>query len=472
MNKNVKIAIIGAGTAGLSAFKEAAKYTKDILIIDKGPLGSTCARVGCMPSKTLIQAANYFYDRHHFAEQGIHGSEKLSVNVSEMLAYVRKMRDDFTEGVIEYTQSLGERFIHGDAQFIATDTLRVGKQIITAETIIIATGSRSIIPDEWQTLKEKILTSETIFEQDELAKNIAVIGGGSIGLEFGQALARLGINISLYHATSFIGGLTDPKVNAAAVAALSKEFPIYLNEKASLISENNQLFVQAKQKLPIDQIIAAIGRTPNIDSLGLKNIDIPRAENGMPTYDETTMQVHNLPIYLAGDVNQFRPLLHEAADEGRIAAYNAANASKCFQRRTPIRIVFTEPTIAMVGKTFKELNQNPASFVIGEVDYTHQGRAKIKGSNHGLLRVYGAKDTGRLLGAELIAPGGEHLAHLLAWAIHKQLTAFDVLQMPFYHPVIEEGMRTALRELNKQVKEKSSSFDLAMCDSEAIHSLS
>lgn len=472
MDRHVDIAIIGAGTAGLSAFKEAAKYNENILIIDPGPLGSTCARVGCMPSKALIQIANHFYNRQHFSTQGIHGSEKLTVNIPDVLAHVRKVRDDFTQGVIDYTRSLGKRFIHQEARFIAPNTLQAGNEKITAKAIIIATGSYSTIPPEWQTFKEKILTSETIFEQDTLGKYIAVLGGGSIGLEFGQALARLGVNISLHHSKDFIGGLTDPKVNAAAVAALCKEFPIYLHEKASLICNDNQLFVQGNKKRAVDQIIAAVGRAPNIDLFGLKELDIPFTEHGIPEYDETTMQVHNLPIYLAGDVSQFRPLLHEAADEGRIAAYNAVHTSKCFQRRTPIRIVFTEPTIAMVGKTFEELNQSAAAFVIGEVDYAHQGRAKIQGNNHGVLRVYGAKDNGKLLGAELIAPEGEHLAHLLAWAIHKQLTVFDVLQMPFYHPVIEEGMRTALRQLGKQVEAKSKAFDLAMCDSEAIHSLS
>jgi len=459
MDKKVDVVIIGAGSAGLSAFKEANKYTKNILVIDKGPLGSTCARVGCMPSKTLIQVANYFHDRQNFARQGIRGAEKLTVSMPDVLSYVRTLRDKFTEGVIAFTKSLGDQFLCGEARFINPDTLQVGRLKISSKATIIATGSQSFIPDEWLEFKDRILTSESIFEQNDLASDIAVIGAGSIGLEFGQALARLGVNISAYHNGQFIGGLSDPKVNEVAIKIFNDEFPLYLKKEVSLT-----------EKFPAAQVIASIGRKPNIDSLGLKALGIPFDSTGIPVFDKTTMQIQGFPIYIAGDVNKIRPLLHEAADEGRIAGYNATNKSQGFQRRTPVRIIFTEPNIAVVGSAFHALEEN--TYVTGEVDFSDQGRAKIKHHNKGLLRVYGSKKSGELLGAELIAPGGEHLAHLLAWAIQQKLTAFDVLQMPFYHPVIEEGLRTALRQLTNQVECKLKPFELTMCDSEAIHCLS
>jgi len=182
------------------------------------------------------------------------------------------------------------------------------------------------------------------------------------------------------------------------------------------------------------------------------------------------MQIENYPLFIAGDVNKKRALLHEAADEGRIAAYNALHPIQCFKRRTPLRIIFTEPNIVIVGKGYKELDSD--DFVTGEVDFSDQGRAKIMHHNQGLLRIYGSKKDGTLLGAEMIAPDGEHLGHLLAWSIEQQLTVFDLLKMPFYHPVLEEGMRTALRDLSKKITGKPRKFDLTMCDSGAIYSLS
>ncbi len=467
MDKKVKIAIIGAGTAGLSAYKEASKYTKDILVIDKGPLGSTCARVGCMPSKVLIQAANFFYSRHHFSQQGIGGSDKLTIHIPDVLKYVRSMRDQFTKGVVEYTKSLDQQFLCGEARFIAANTLKVGEQRITADTIIIANGSHSIIPKDWEAFGDKVLTSETIFEQNNLAANIGLIGAGSIGLEFGQSLSRLGISISAYNASPFIGGLSDPKVNEVAVNIFSKEFSLYLDEKATVVKENDHLNIQASKQTRVNQVIAAMGRAPNLEGLGLEDLDIKLDAQGIPEFDPTTMKIKDHSIYIAGDVDTVRPLLHEAADEGRIAAYNAAHQIQCFERRILLRILFTEPNIAVVGKAYKALDEG--SFVTGEIDFSDQGRAKIMCLNKGLLRVYADKKSGLLLGAELIAPGGEHLAHLLAWAMDMKLTAFDILQMPFYHPVIEEGLRTALRQITKKVENKTSAFDLAMCDSEAIH---
>jgi dihydrolipoamide dehydrogenase len=174
----------------------------------------------------------------------------------------------------------------------------------------------------------------------------------------------------------------------------------------------------------------------------------------MPQHDPYTMQVQDLPIFIAGDVNAERQILHEAADEGRIAGSNAvASAVTGYRRRTPLAITFTDPNIAHVGLPFAELDQQQVA--IGEIRFGPVGRALLMGKNKGVLRVYGHRQHGRLLGASMIAPKGEHLAHLLAWAIQQDQSVFDLLKMPFYHPAIEEGLQAALRDLKKQVVEQS-----------------
>lgn len=465
MPTKVDVAIIGAGTAGISAFKEAKKYTNKILIIDRGPLGTTCARVGCMPSKVLIQAANSFYERHLFESQGISGADCLKISIEATLAHVRKMRDHFTSGIVKYINSLGNQFICSEAQLLSPNIIKINNDTIFAKSIIIATGSYDGYPEEWRALGNKLLTSETIFEQQSISNIIGVIGAGSIGLELGQALSRMGVTISIFTSGAFVGGLSDPQVNKVAIQIFKDECSLYLNKEAQILHDNKGLFIRTNRKFAVNQILSAVGRKPNIDKLGLNKIDISLDQYGIPEYDKTTMKISNSSLFIAGDVNKYNPLLHEAADEGRIAAYNALNTTQCFQRRTPISIVFTDPNIVVVGRPFKDLDI--ADIVIGEVNFSNQGRAKIIQKNKGLLRIYGTKKNGLLLGAEMIAPQGEHLGHLLAWAIYKKLSAFDVLKMPFYHPVIEEGMRTALRNLAAQVDVKTSAFDLAMCDSEA-----
>jgi dihydrolipoamide dehydrogenase len=158
------------------------------------------------------------------------------------------------------------------------------------------------------------------------------------------------------------------------------------------------------------------------------------------------MQCGASAVFVAGDANNDVPLLHEAADEGRIAGDNAARYPLVNRgrRRVPLGIVFTDPQLAVVGS--RRAEPAPDSYVVGEVSFEDQGRSRVMLRNKGLLHVYADIANGRLLGAEMIGPDAEHLAHLLAWALQMQLSVSEILEMPFYHPVVEEGLRTALRD--------------------------
>jgi len=174
-------------------------------------------------------------------------------------------------------------------------------------------------------------------------------------------------------------------------------------------------------------------------------------------------------VFLAGDANGEVALLHEAADEGYIAGVNAtAREIECFRRRTPLAIVFCDPEVAVVGARYAQLD--PARTAIGEASFERQGRAVTAQKNHGLMRLYADRDTGTLLGAEMCVPAAEHMAHVLGLAISRKLTVQDVLGMPFYHPVLEEGMRSALRELAAQISSERVP-DLASCGAYRIEAL-
>ena len=157
-------------------------------------------------------------------------------------------------------------------------------------------------------------------------------------------------------------------------------------------------------------------------------------------------------MFIAGDVNNDRPLLHEASDEGRIAGANAGRYPdvQSGSRRSPLSIVFSDPQIAMVGSRYSELEDS--AIAVGEVSFADQGRSRVMLKNQGLLRLYADPNDGRFLGAEMFGPRAEHLGHLLAWAHQANMTVEQMLEMPFYHPVIEEGLRTALRDTRKQLR--------------------
>jgi dihydrolipoamide dehydrogenase len=455
--KQVDVAIIGAGSAGLYALGKVRSSGKSFVLINGGPLGTTCARVGCMPSKALIQVAEDYHRRGIFARYGIEGQNELTLDAVEAMEHVRDLRDTFVERVRSNStdQMPEERFIEGHARFVDSHLLEVNGQHIRAETIVIATGSRPLMPGPWAPFRDRILTTDDLFELEELPQSIAVVGLGAIGLELGQSLSRLGVEVTGFDMLDSIGGITDPEISKAAVTLIGKEFPIHLGQAAQISDEGEQLRVSAgEHSVVVDKVLASLGRIPNLDGLGLENTGIELDERGAPLFNPNTMQCGESNIFIAGDVNGDRPLLHEAGDEGRIAGLNAgSDRIQAFERKTPIGIVFCDPNIAAVGKRWTELD--PETTATGVVNFPPVGRALIMGKNKGILRVYADKVSGKLLGSEMFCAKGENLAHLLAWCIQKEMTVGELLQMPFYHPVIEEALQAALYDCYAQVETKN-----------------
>ena len=462
MSQPLDVIILGAGSAGLAALREVRKRTDHWRIVNDGPWGTTCARVGCMPSKMLIEAANAYHARRALHTFGIEGADALRVDLPAVLRRVRALRDDFVAGTLAATDA-GERAISGHARLLDAQRVEVNGQVHTARRIIIATGSRPIVPEDWLAFGDRILTTDTLFEQPTLGPRVAVIGLGPLGVEIAQALARLGVEVMAFATGKTVAGLSDPAINDALLARLKDEFIVNVGDKAELREVAGGIQVtNGSATVVVDQVVAAMGRRPNLEHLGLDTLGVALDDKGRPPIDPCTLQVGNLPVFIAGDADGDRPLLHEAADEGHIAGLNAlAPTPRGFARRTPLAITFSQPHAAVVGQRHADLPQG--QWVVGTVDFARQGRARVAQCNHGRLNVYAEHGSGRLLGAELCAPAGEHMAHLLALAVEQRLTVHDLLRMPFYHPVLEEGLRTALRDAASRLP-KASDSDLAACE--------
>lgn len=459
--REVDVAILGAGSAGLFALSQVKRATDNYVLINGGELGTTCARVGCMPSKVLIQVAEDFHRKSIFEREGIDGGEELSVDVPASMEHVQDLRDVFVDKTLGVTDDMDEdHLIDGYAKFIANDTVEVNGEQIKAKSIIIATGSTPIIPAAWQEFSDDIITTDEFFELEDLPASMAVIGLGSIGLEIGQSLHRLGVKVAAVDQLNTIAKLEDDKVNELAVTVMNREFPLWLGEAASLQKVKDGIQVSAGENLTVvDKVLASLGRKPNLDNLNLDATDIKLDDRGIPVFDPLTMQLDGLPIFIAGDVNVDRPLLHEAGHEGRVAGYNAVNAeTQKFKRKVELGITFCDPNIATVGKQLPELSE--ADVAIGEVQFAPVGRALIIGKNRGLLRLYVQKSDGLLLGASMCCVKAENLAHLIAWSIQNNMTVFDMLKMPFYHPVIEEALQAALYSVLSQLDVKEDLVEL------------
>jgi dihydrolipoamide dehydrogenase len=314
-----------------------------------------------------------------------------------------------------------------------------------------------------------------VFDWRVLPGSVAVLGPGIIGLELGQALHRLGVRVVVLGRGGRVGPIADPEIRAYTVAAFNQEFTLEPDGHiVDIQREDNRVAIRRKgadseeQTEYFDYVLAATGRTPNIESIGLDKTTLELDTNGVPLSDPATTQTRarggRSSIFIAGDTANFIPLLHEAADEGRIAGENAARVASGKRvsralRRAPLGVVFTDPQIAIVGGGWQALKKG--SFAVGQVSFEDQGRSRILFKNKGLLNVYGDIASGRFLGAEMLAPAAEHLGHLLAWALQNKMTVAQMLEMPFYHPVIEEGLRTALRDLEAKLRARRSDVSKA-----------
>jgi len=459
MEKQVDVAIIGAGTAGLNAQSQVKKAGKTFLLINGGHWGTTCARVGCMPSKAFIQVAEDYHRREIFDRHGIQGEQDMKLDLNESLEHVRDMRDIFVDRVEGSTtdEMPDDQKLEGYAEFINATSVQVGETIVRAKSFVIATGTRPIVPEAWKKFGDRVLTTDELFEQDSLPNSMAVIGLGVVGLELGQSLSRKGIQVTGIEAGQRIASLADDVAHDVLLELMRKEFDIWLGVKATLKEEGNQIRVNAgTQSVLVDKVLVAIGRKPNLDNLGLDKLDLALDDRGLPVFDPHSMRLGDLPIYIAGDVNGTKQILHEAGDEGRIAGYNAARGSSFrFKRKTPLAITFSDPNIASIGASWSELKDNP-NVVVGEMRMGPVGRALIMGKNKGVMRVYVDKTTAAVLGATLISVKAENVAHLVAWAIQRGLSVYDILRLPFYHPVIEEALQACFYDVLKKLEIKSS----------------
>ena len=451
------VAVIGAGSAGIAAHKAAREAGAKAVLIEQGPGGTTCARVGCMPSKLLIAAASAAYDARDAERFGIR-VDRVRVEGHAVMERVRTLRDRFVGSVFEGLDALpDESRIAGRAVLEDANTIRIDDHTrLRFRAAVIATGSSPSVPEPLKDLGERVLTTDTLFEIEDLPETVAVLGGGAVGLELAQALARLDVRTALFDPSSNLGGLSDPDLLDAARDIFGEEITLHLGarvEGGERTETGTMLNWSGKDgggSYPFVRVLAAAGRPPNLKGIGLDRAGLVLDDKGMPAFDARSLLCEGAPIFVAGDANQERPILHEASRQGRIAGRNAAALARAGEgaverpeRWVSLALVFTHPQIAVIGTGYEG---DAEDRLVGRADLRDQGRARAMGRNRGGLRVYADRD-GRLVGAEMIGPEVEHLAHLLAYAIQDGLTAQSLLDRPFYHPTLEEGLETALSEI-------------------------
>lgn len=443
--RNCDVVIIGAGTAGLKAYKAAVARGGDVVIVERGPGGSTCTRIGCMPSKLLLAAARVAHQARGAAEFGVI-TGPVTVDAGKLWERVRRERDRFVASVLDdYHAIPADHVIHGSARFDGPGAIVVGEARITAtKGIVIATGGHPVVPGTLDPVRHLVHTHESIFELDGLPKAMAVFGAGPLGLELAQAFGRLGVDVTVIDAGDSVGGLHDPDTNAAAIKALAEDMTIVLGVEASATLRDDGLahVSWSGGAVTVDCILAATGRSPSLDGLDLESTGVTLDEHGTPLFDPSTRRCGDSNIFIAGDANAWRPVLHEAARGGRIAG-DVAMGGPAAKPLPAFAVAFTEPNLVEVGTSFDAL---PDGARIGEGAVADNGRAVADGDDRGLVRLYADAD-GVLIGASIVAPEAEHLGHLVALAIERGMDVAAFEDQAWYHPTIEELLQTAARDI-------------------------
>lgn len=449
--RHCNVAIIGAGTAGLHAYKSATKAGADVLLIERGPGGSTCTRTGCIPSKLLIAAGRSAADARKADVFGILVTG-VAIDGRAVMRRLRAERDKADRQIRNQYQAIPEEHrLHGEARFTAPTTLAVGETLIEARSVIIAVGAHPEVPASLEPVRALVRTHETIFELEDLPETLAVIGAGALGLELAQAFARLGVAVTVLDKSGKVGALADPVAEASAREALQKEFAIHLGvevEAAMAGGKARLSWTGADEgSVDVDIVLAATGRTPELAALDLSASGVVADEKDVPLFDPDTRQCGDAQVFVAGDVGGWRPVLHEAARGGTIAGAVAAGGDPPAPV-PPLSIAFIEPNLVEVGAKFGTL---PGDAIIGEAKATDNARSGIDAQDEGLVRLY-ADWSGKLLGGTMVLTGGEHLGQSLALAIDRGMDVAGLANQAWYHPCLEEMLQAAAHDVVRQLE--------------------
>lgn len=455
------VAIVGAGSAGLPAYRVVHKAGLKPLLIEGGPHGTMCARVGCMPSKLLIAAADA---AEHVRQAPAFGVRTTPPEVDgvAVMARVRSERDRFVGFVLADVEAMpAQDRLDSTVHFLEDGVLGTADgTTVRADRIILATGTQPSVPDIYRVLGDRAIVNDDVFDWQDLPKSVLVIGAGVVGVELGLALARLGVRVRLLNRSDSFARLDDPVVREAAAGLLGPTLSLVSRAQVTDVRREGQEAIVSWSAGGVaygperfDYVLVTAGRHPTLADMHLERTRMPLDEHGMPHFDPATLQVPGYPVFLAGDVTGRHAIQHEASDDGRLAGHNAVAwpQVEALARRAPMAVVFSNPQIMRVGVSYRTLD--PDRTAVGQVDWTRQGRSRVMLRNQGVLRVYAQRGNGRFVGAEMVGPDAEHVAHLLAWALQMGLTVNQMLALPFYHPTIEEGIRTALRGAAKQLAE-------------------
>jgi len=454
------VVVIGAGPAGYVAAIRCAQLGLNTACVDdwkdeknKPVLGGTCLNVGCIPSKALLESSEkYEQVQHEFKQHGIH-IENISFDVSEMQSRKNKIVTELTAGIKQLfkankiTQLSGRAFIKPDHQIDIDEAGNLST--VSADHIIIATGSSSVEIESAALVDDKIVDSTGALSFTAVPKKLGVIGAGVIGLELGSVWRRLGAEVIVLEALDDFLPHADQQIAKDALRHFKKQgMDIRLNTRlvsAKVKKDKVELSYKQKeeeQQLSVDKLVVAVGRCPNVAKLWDESVELLLDERGFINVDEQCET--NVPgIYAIGDVVRGPMLAHKGSEEGVLVAERIAGQQREINYDLIPSVVYTDPEIAWVGKTEQELKASGIRYNAGAFPFAASGRAKAMGNTKGLVKILADAESDRVLGVHIVGPQASELIAQAVISMELSASSEDLAMMVFAHPSLSEAVHEA-----------------------------
>ena len=469
--KNYDVVVIGAGPGGyISALRCAqlgfstACVDNGLSVDDKPTLGGTCLNTGCIPSKALLDSSHHYaFINKQAADHGINVSG-VKLDVHKMINRKDRIVQKLTLGIaglfkknkVDWLQGQGKLLENNEVQVTATGRKSEEDYRVSAENIIIATGS---IPTQFSFAsvdQNRIVDSTGALAFTEVPKRLGIIGAGVIGLELGSVWSRMGSEVIILEALDDFLAPVDRQVAAAAEKILTKQgLDIRLGARVTGTGVNNRevsvTYEQGddKQQLTFDKLIVAVGRSPNVSGLGAEQAGLALNESGGIEVDEFCAT--NLPnVYAIGDVVRGPMLAHKASEEGVMVAERLAGQKSEFNLDLVPWVIYTWPEIAWIGKTEFELKATGKPYNTGVFPFAASGRALALGDTDGMIKILSDADTDQVLGIHVLGPNASELIAEAVLAMEFDGSSEDIARTIHAHPTLAEAMHEAALAADKR----------------------
>jgi dihydrolipoamide dehydrogenase len=441
-----QVLVIGSGPGGYHAAIRAAQLGLKVACVEETYVGGVCLNVGCIPTKALLHVAEDLREAKHARDFGVDFGEP-KIDLTRVEAWKTGVVNKLTGGVRSLLKSNKVDLIEGRAVFKDAHTVQVGERSVSAEKIIVATGSEPIQIPGFETDGETIVDSTGALLVAEVPKRFLAIGGSAIGLEFSDIYHALGSEVTVVELMDEIVPTADRDAARELRRSFDKRGVKILTNTKALSQRRTDDGIQVtleregeQETLTVDKILVAVGRKPRGTGLGLEELGVSVERGFIPT--NAQMQTNVPHIYAIGDVSKPPLLAHKAMKEGLVAAEHAAGKPAAYDTIVPA-VVYTSPELASVGMTEQEAKDAGHRVRVGTFPLAASGRALTLGVSEGLVKVIGDEETDLLLGFHMVGPAAGDMVAEAALAIEMGATLEDISLTQHAHPTIAESFMEA-----------------------------